>query len=349
MMVRRPLSLSVRPSRSAGFTLIELLVVIAIIAVLIALLLPAVQAAREAARRAQCVNNLKQIGLSLHNYHDVMLSLPAGHQGTGWQDFGPQVMLLPFIEQAPLWNMFNFNQALSGANPGCPQMTTVQRTKLNFLQCPSDTDRLTNIYGHQNYAGNSGNSPESLWDNNRLGAFNGCFASVNNCTPIGFRDITDGLSNTCLYSEKIKGISTAFNGYDPNRPTSAIMSVPMAAGTDAVPQPYYAACFSQNPYLVNGNFTNNGSISQGEFWWDAHYETGIYNHVMPPNTWGCDDANSSWVNDAGAATASSRHAGGVNVLMADGSVRFIKTTISTTIWWGLGTRAGNEQMSADSF
>jgi prepilin-type N-terminal cleavage/methylation domain-containing protein/prepilin-type processing-associated H-X9-DG protein len=349
MFVPRPMTPRLRAPRAAGFTLIELLVVIAIIAVLIALLLPAVQAAREAARRGQCVNNLKQIGLALHNYHDVRGSLPAGHQGTGWQDFGPQVMLLPYIEQGPLFNMCNFNMSLSGANPGCPQMTTVQFTKLTFLLCPSDSDRLTNGYGHQNYAGNSGNSPESLWDNNRLGAFNGCFASVNNCSPIGFRDITDGLSNTALYSEKVKGIGTAFNGYDVQIPTSAIMAVPMTAGTDTVPQPYYLLCIAQNPYVVNGNFSTGGAISQGEFWWDAHYETGIYNHVMPPNLWGCDDANNVWVNDAGAAPASSRHPGGVNVLLCDGSVKFIKTTISTTIWWALGTRAGLEPISGNAF
>ena len=264
MIVPRPKSPSTRAPRPAGFTLIELLVVIAIIAVLIALLLPAVQAAREAARRGQCVNNLKQIGLSLHNYHDVRGSLPAGHQGTGWQDFGPQVMLLPYIEQGPLWNMCNFNNALSGANPGCPQMTTVQLTTLRFLQCPSDNDRLTNAYGHQNYSGCSGTSPESLFNNNNDGAFNGCFASVNNCAPISFSNITDGLSNTAMYSEKVKGMFTAYNSYDPERPTSAIMAVPLPGGPDVNPQPYYALCIAQNPFIVGGNFANNGSISQGE-------------------------------------------------------------------------------------
>jgi prepilin-type processing-associated H-X9-DG protein len=331
-----------------------LLVVIAIIAVLIALLLPAVQAAREAARRSQCVNNLKQIGLALHNYHDVLGSLPAGHQGTGWNDWGSQVMLLPFVEQGVLYNQINFNANVcgtgtGGANPGCGGLVTMQLTKLSFLLCPSDTDRLTNVYGHQNYAGNTGNAPESLFDNNRKGAFNGCFASVNNCSTVGFRDITDGTSNTAMYSEKVKGTGTSFCGYDVQRPTSAIMSVPLVAGTDAQSQPYYQACFAQNPYISTGNFSTSGAISEGEYWWDGHYETGAYNHVMPPNTWSCDDANNSSVNDAGAATASSRHAGGVNVLMGDGSVRFVKGTISVSIWWAIGSRAGNEQVSADSY
>ena len=348
MIVRLSKSQRARAIRPTGFTLIELLVVIAIIAVLIALLLPAVQAAREAARRSQCVNNLKQLGIALHNYHDTTGGLPPGHMGTGWQDFGPQVMLLPYMEQAPIYNSFNFNQSLSGANPGAPALTTVQRIKLNILLCPSDVDRLTNVYGHQNYCGNSGNSPESLWDNNKTGAFNGLFASVNHCRPVGFRDITDGLSNTCMYSEKVMGIGTSFSGYDQLKPTSAIMSVPLTAGTDNVPQPYYLLCTAQSP-TPSGSFSTNGAISQGEYWWDAHYETGIYNHVMPPNTFSCDDANSSWVNDAGAATASSRHPGGVNVLMADGSVKFIKQTVSTVTWWALGTRSGGEVISSDSY
>jgi len=115
-----------------------------------------------------------------------------------------------------------------------------------------------------------------------------------------------------------------------------------------VPDPYYQACLAQPPN-ANGKFSTSGAISQGEFWWDGHYETGAYNHVMPPNTWSCDDANSSWVNDAGAATATSRHAGGVNLLMCDGSVRFIKQSINVKTWWALGSRAGNEVIDQASY
>src|ERR1700737_5667292 len=114
-------------SSGRGFTLIELLVVIAIMAVLIALLLPAVQSAREAARRAQCVNNLKQIGIAMHNYHDVFGTLPYGHGWFGWNDWNAQTYLMPFLEQGPLFNSINFSNNLNSstgngaANPGNAQ------------------------------------------------------------------------------------------------------------------------------------------------------------------------------------------------------------------------------------
>src|SRR3954451_2672849 len=126
-----------RETKRRGFTLIELLVVIAIIGVLIALLLPAVQAAREAARRSQCTNNLKQIGIALHNYHDGTGSLPWGHGPFGWNDWSASVMLLPFIEQKQIYDAINFNANISGANPGANENRTIQLMRLNVLLCPS--------------------------------------------------------------------------------------------------------------------------------------------------------------------------------------------------------------------
>jgi prepilin-type N-terminal cleavage/methylation domain-containing protein/prepilin-type processing-associated H-X9-DG protein len=345
-----------------GFTLIELLVVIAIIAVLIALLLPAVQAAREAARRASCVNNLKQLGIGLHNYHDVVGTFPTGHLGTGWNDWGPLVMLLPYVEQAPLYNSINFANTGVAANPGNALNFTIDGVSTNVYQCPSDSDRLTGTeslngvtltYGHQNYSGNSGNAPHSFYDNNGHQANNGVMFGVAAGKPVGVRDVLDGTSNTAAWSEKVKGIGSGGNNvYDSLKPTSSVFAAnvstsgsgtPAAPYQDAVPQFYQQTCLAINP-LTSPLAT--GAIAQGTYWWDGHPETGLYNHVMLPNTWSCNDSN---VNDAAAATAASRHSGGINVGMCDGSVKFIKSTVSPITWWALGTRAGGEVIDAASY
>jgi type II secretory pathway pseudopilin PulG len=198
--------------------LIELLVVIAIIAVLIALLLPAVQAAREAARRAQCVNNLKQLGLAVQNYHDQLGVRPWGHGPLNCNDWSMFVLMLPQFEEAPLYNAVNFTYELACVvnNPGAPgvgagaQNTTVAFTKLNVLQCPSNPDRLTSPGGHSNYLGNSGSLPIFFADPlNRSNPStagrrpNGLFGNADFVGPVNFSAITDGLSNTVVYSEHV--------------------------------------------------------------------------------------------------------------------------------------------------
>jgi prepilin-type N-terminal cleavage/methylation domain-containing protein len=262
-------------SRRRGFTLIELLVVIAIIAVLIALLLPAVQAAREAARRSQCVNNLKQIGIAMHNYHDICGSLPWGHGYFGWNDWSAFVSLLPEMEQGPLFNMINFtnkNGIYQPAYPGngtsftqgCPANTTIFAMTIKGLICPTDQDRLTTVYGKLNYAGNAGSNPASFFDINNDAANNGLFSSVGYTpnTTYSFSNVTDGLSNTAAFSEKVKGIGSDVTTRDLLVPSSSQLQLALT-GADNVPNSYFASCIALNsltsPLTAATGFTAIGS------------------------------------------------------------------------------------------
>ena len=343
--------------RRSGFTLIELLVVIAIIGVLIALLLPAVQAAREAARRGQCTNNLKQIGLAMHNYHTSIGALPWGHGYFGWNDWSSFAMLLPYMELNNLYNRINFANTGLASYPGDGSVptagyapnTTVFLAKIGTLLCPSDNDRLTTCYGELNYCGNSGNAPESFFDNNHDGASNGLFFSIATGTKtISFADVQDGLSQTAAFAERIRGIGNNTNVYDPLKPSSTQVLLPLSAtgnNGDNVPQVYYQLCRTLSPVAPTALGTSTVGAN-GAYWFDGHPENGMYNHVMTPNTWTCSNGN---VNDAGAFPPTSRHPGGVNILFGDGSVKFVKESINTKPWWAIGTRAGTEVISPGDY
>ncbi len=373
-----------RPSRAcrSGFTLIELLVVIAIIAVLIALLLPAVQAAREAARRAQCVNNLKQLGLGVQNYISTNNCLPplftssnpsnsGGSSGTsatptvnsGMWPLGWGVALLPFMEQQAIYNAANYS--FGASDP--PNSLTVSQVRVNTYICPSES-LSGSIWPSSwaNYAANIGGPPPvSGWSGALVPMAPGpngttpdsMYASLNgNCTTIGLQSLTDGTSNTAAFSEKLVGTTSTApqipggsNGKRFHYPVSATES--MDTGGAAAALAFVAACKS----LPASDVTNPGfNPYTAAVWSGSHGSTlrfNSYNHYMTPNSASCfNPAGGNPVGDAlDALTAMSNHPGGVNVGFCDGSVRFVKDTVNLATWWALGTRSGGEVVSADSY
>ncbi len=343
----------IRRSRQ-GFTLIELLVVIAIIAVLISLLLPAVQSAREAARRAQCVNNLKQIGLAMHNYHQALGSFPmavtrafsdVGVQ-TDWGTLGAQALMLPYLEQQPLYMSINFNWNLwQGLGNVINQ--TAWRTRVNSYECPSD-----GLVGQDNtnsYFGSVGTTVGFRNNANSRGIFS--FSRT-----IGLQDVTDGSSNTICYSEALvsstAGAATQQRWRDGPAPSGASRSSAYTSqnGADNL------AGMQQDWEQCNRFFRTDINRGQRGYRWGlSNLGESLFQTLIPPNStqypWnscrldcpGCGVLHSGYYN------ATSNHPGGVNVSMADGSVKFIKSTISMQIWWALGTRDGGEVVSSDSY
>jgi len=307
-----------------GFTLIELLVVIAIIGVLIALLLPAVQAAREAARRSQCTNNLKQLGLAMHNYHNSLGSFPPGRMDCCWGTW--QVYILPYIEQQPLYNAYNFfgNSTTDGADGGRFRYggacnTTVTRSRISNLSCPSDSPNapISSITSH-NYAVNFGNTSMSqqatLNGVNFGGApFGVVTASLTSKSgrTFGLSDMSDGSSSTFLAAEVIVGQGSDLRGFTWWGDASGFEAY--IGPNSRQPDVIYDISYCKYPFLRN-----------------------------PP----CTSATTALPSMFGAR---SRHPGGVNMAMGDGSVRFIKDAINIFTWQALSTTQGGEVVSSDAY
>ncbi len=357
--------------RSGGFTLIELLVVIAIIGVLIALLLPAVQSAREAARRSQCVNNLKQIGLALHNYHDANGTFPMGcssgmYNGIGVynvkQNLSAHASMLPYLENTPIYNSFNFNW-------GCEDSTSVlcyrinstaQNAQIKVFVCPSDpnagqpdhngTSNTNNYYG---CVGTTMNWPQIANTSLNVASINwpstGLFTMQQS---YGINSCTDGTSNTIAFAEAVVGnqalqLRQRFIGFNSvSALTSSLMfdaraNPPLAlAGLQACSQVWTTGS--------GGNIDKQ----RGENWAHGCMAMTLFNTIATPNAFSEEWTHCSSIGSTALGALSnsdSYHPGGVNVLMADGHVQFVKDSIAYATWWSLGTRNGNEVISANSY
>ncbi|WP_205678943.1 DUF1559 domain-containing protein [Aquisphaera insulae] len=303
-MARRP---SPRHPRIA-FTLIELLVVIAIIAVLIALLLPAVQSAREAARRVQCVNNLKQLGLAMHNYQDVNGALPMCFV-TGAS--APYVSILPFLEQAPLANAYNFNLLWS-----VPQNTTVATTIVDAYQCPANPNAGT-------LSPNSGFATSDYTVLRNAMAWQTSHAMFEWEKSCKFSQVTDGLSNTIMqYESAGRQHWYVYKTMDPTNP----------------PWNYYGSPNWGWDIEAWSGLQNGG-------WFFVVAVTLKPGNVTPDVAWGAGSAILNVSNWYGGGY--SFHPGGVNMGMGDGSVRFVKESTSTSVLSALSSRDGGEIISAE--
>lgn len=356
-----------RPRRRYGFTLIELLVVIAIIAVLIALLLPAVQSAREAARRTQCANNLKQFGLAMHNYLDAHTVFPMA--GAYDEDFSVQARLLPYLEQESLSNLLDFDQyafsgSWSGKSPN-PLFTTAFAMPISVFLCPSDVapsqtqvavDQETFTYGGLNYMVSFGSAKGT--NNDFRWRTDGPVYEHSN---VKLRDFVDGASKTVIMSETVRSIGpdiTLPSGVMPKFPyaytlngsagtSSALNAVQGVQGTGGGWTNYLNSDgMISNPDLavLTPTFTSwRGGASpalrgRGISWAFTGAINSMTNGYTTPNS-RIPDIVTHWT---GYFAPRSYHADGANVVMGDGSVRFISVSIETELHRGLHSRDGGE-------
>jgi prepilin-type N-terminal cleavage/methylation domain-containing protein len=312
-----------RPRRA--FTLIELLVVIAIIGILVGLLLPAVQQAREAARRVQCRNNLKQIGLAIHNYESSHRVFPPGRLGFPMV-FSVQAHILPYMDGSNLYNLINFNVAPAFGPPSIPitQNEIAVRTRIPVYQCPSDAGFVASSeFGPTNYAATTGSGTGTA---NSINLGDGVMYSRSS---VRFRDVTDGMSNTVCFSEQTLGVGgkpSSPSGSAPAKPEGEVLELVGATPTTD------ASCVISSGGVWSG--------LRGAKWMNGHYGDTLYNHYYGPNARQFDCGNAS--HNFGLTAARSKHAGGVAALLCDGSVRFVTDNVDLNLWRSAATRAGGE-------
>ncbi|MEX2358475.1 MAG: DUF1559 domain-containing protein [Pirellulaceae bacterium] len=332
-----------RSKTRPGFTLVELLVVIAIIGVLVALLLPAVQQAREAARRMSCTNNLKQLGLALHNYHDTFGTLPeynglAAISGasTGYA-YSVHVRLLPFIEQGPLYERIkdlssNFYQNANGTVD-----SNVQNIRLSAYVCPSDKIFPdSNRPGNCNYPMSAGsNLGWSIAESRQNGAF-------QYRTKTRLSDVIDGTSNTIMVGEHVTG-----DGDDSiYSPKSDVVRGLSWGGNESTSQGVITQATLDAAGIACDASPDNHSSFNGLRWTRGTFTYTMFNTLAPPN-WqypGCitSTATGNHGSTTGIYPARSRHPGGVSMALVDASVRFIPDTVDLQTYHALGTRNGGE-------
>jgi prepilin-type N-terminal cleavage/methylation domain-containing protein/prepilin-type processing-associated H-X9-DG protein len=318
-------------SRRSAFTLIELLVVIAIIGILIGLLLPAVQKVREAANRMKCTNNLKQIGLAMHNHHDSIGSFPAGKNWPFSNSFSAHSRLLPFIEQDNIYKTINFSAPYADSSNALAAAQEV-----SIFHCPSDSGpNVPAGWAATNYRANEGTSIVFGWGSSDPNGVNADMPPPNGIfftdSKIRFADITDGTSNTAAFSEHLIGDFT--NGVATEKTDT------FAPGTyPATADQAYADCYS----IDWTNLAYQGQSNIGAPWLRGYHSTTQYQHSFPPGSRSC-----MFPPLRISTTANSNHTNGVNVLLCDGSVHFVTYSISLTTWRALGTRDGGETLGND--
>lgn len=365
------------PNRSA-FTLVELLVVIAIIGILVGLLLPAVQAAREAARRMQCQNNLKQLGLALHNYHDAHKRIVPRSHGTGPHGGNGRldsnrlrrsgwISLLPYLEQGNMWNLIS-----AGDNNNAPEGPRAWRgwdkwnTSPGYMRCPSDAGANTNIRTNS-YAFCCGDMVEGLMNGVNGRNLRGIFGprpwmhrtDPNRRTVNVYKlgAITDGTSNTIAFSERLCQRNVPYRARTPRTIGGNTVEYVLAVHTRV-------SGLRDNPSLcytvTQGRYFAAGSQIQARFgiaWQDAQPMYNGFNTVLPPNAPACADGGNWGDSHHLVIPPASRHTGGVNCVFADGSVHFMSDNIDSGntaarqrfsgpsvygVWGALGSKDGGE-------